>query len=331
MVTLWLRPKGTPMASTKSPGCVWEESPSGKVGRPVAFTLSTAISVLGSLPTTRRLEFPLVAQLDFDIAGALDYVLVGEDVTVGTNDDTGAEAFFAFAVRERGSEELAEGRILLVFAAGAAHDLGRGYVDHGGQAALDHGSESGLEVQTAGEVAGGRHGEERQGQNRGQQKHVQSHVSPLWVEWRGPGELPGPLPALLSQRHIQVSSRRYGPSLIDVELSRQGLRRQVFLRSQHNHAACMVVSATDMLLTLPQSHAQLLNNGLEKTNLKYRVYPCPLPAPHLEAHLYWHESVENDPGKPLGPEEIVVLAPKSQAPVSLGKRRGSPRRHPQVC
>jgi DNA-binding transcriptional LysR family regulator len=140
------------------------------------------------------------------------------------------------------------------------------------------------------------------------------------------------LATYLSQRHIQVSSRRYGPSLIDVELSRQGLRRQVFLRSQHNHAACMVVSKTDMLLTLPQSHAQLLNNGLEKTNLKYRVYPCPLPAPHLEAHLYWHESVENDPANRWLREEIEkVMAPQSQAPVSLGKRRGAPRRHPQAC
>jgi DNA-binding transcriptional LysR family regulator len=136
----------------------------------------------------------------------------------------------------------------------------------------------------------------------------------------------------LAQRHIQVSSRRYGPSLVDVELSRQGLRRQVFLRSQHNHAACMVVSKTDMLLTLPGRHAELLNTGFEKTNLKYRVYPCPLPAPRLEAHLYWHESAENDPANRWLREEIEkVLAPKSHAPATLAKRRGAPRRRPHVC
>ena len=45
------------------------------------------------------------------------------------------------------------------------------------------------------------------------------------------------LDTYLAQRHIQVSSRRHGPSQIDIELGRRGLRRQVFLRSQHNLAA----------------------------------------------------------------------------------------------
>ena len=39
------------------------------------------------------------------------------------------------------------------------------------------------------------------------------------------------LDTYLAQRHIQVSSRRHGPSLIDVELGRRGFRRQVFLRA----------------------------------------------------------------------------------------------------
>jgi DNA-binding transcriptional LysR family regulator len=117
------------------------------------------------------------------------------------------------------------------------------------------------------------------------------------------------LDTYLAQRHIQVSSRRHGPSLIDVELSRRGLRRQVFLRSQHNLTACMVVSKTDMLLTLPQRHAQLLNPSLVN-----QVYPFPLQAPRLEAHLYWHESAENDPANRWLREEIErVLAPESRA------------------
>ena len=61
------------------------------------------------------------------------------------------------------------------------------------------------------------------------------------------------LETYLAQRHVQVSSRRHGPSPIDIELSRRGLRRQVSLRSQHNHTACMVVNNTDMLLTLPRA------------------------------------------------------------------------------
>ncbi len=128
------------------------------------------------------------------------------------------------------------------------------------------------------------------------------------------------LDTYLAQRHIQVSSRRQGPSLIDIELSRRGLSRQVFLRSQHNLTASMVVSETDMLLTLPERHAQLLNPGMVNTGLVNRVYPFPLPVPRLEAHLYWHESVENDPANRWLREEIEkVLAAEPRAP-------GAPRK-----
>ncbi|MGB7599744.1 MAG: LysR family transcriptional regulator [Candidatus Sulfotelmatobacter sp.] len=129
----------------------------------------------------------------------------------------------------------------------------------------------------------------------------------------------------LKQRHIQVSSRRQGPSLIDVELSRRGLRRQVFLRSQHTFAACVVVSRTDMLLTLPERHAQLLNLRLENKGLMNQMHLFPLHAPRLEAHLYWHESVENDAANRWLREEIEkILTPGPRAP---GKRTGERRRH----
>lgn len=126
------------------------------------------------------------------------------------------------------------------------------------------------------------------------------------------------LETYLAQRHIQVSSRRQGPSLIDIELSRRGLRRQISLRNQHNQTACMVVSNTDMLLTLPERHAELFNTGSPNTGPAYRVYPFPLPAPRLEAHLYWHESVENDPANRWLREEIDnVLISESRA---LGRK-----------
>jgi len=138
------------------------------------------------------------------------------------------------------------------------------------------------------------------------------------------------LDTYLAQRHIQVSSRRHGPSLIDVELSRRGLHRRVFLRSPHNLTAYMVVSKTDMLLTLPERHAQLLNPGLVN-----QLYPFPLQTPRLEAHLYWHESVENDPANRWLREEIEkVLAPEARSTQvrrkrghkSLGRLDGLPRR-----
>jgi DNA-binding transcriptional LysR family regulator len=137
------------------------------------------------------------------------------------------------------------------------------------------------------------------------------------------------LDTYLQQRHIQVSSRRHGPSLIDIELSRSGLRRQIFLRSQNNHAACMVVNNTDMLLTLPKRHAQLLNAGLLNARQMNRVYPFPLPVPRLEAHLYWHESVENDPANHWLRKEIEkILASTPGARRKGGNKR---RRHSQAA
>jgi DNA-binding transcriptional LysR family regulator len=142
------------------------------------------------------------------------------------------------------------------------------------------------------------------------------------------------LDTYLAQRHIQVSSRRHGPSLIDVELSRRGLRRQVFLRNQHNLTASMVVSMTDMLLTLPERQAELLNTGFANKGLANsglansapmnQVYPLPLPGPRLEAHLYWHESVENDPANRwlrAEIEKVLATAPKVGAPRKPGKQR----------
>jgi DNA-binding transcriptional LysR family regulator len=153
------------------------------------------------------------------------------------------------------------------------------------------------------------------------------------------------LDTYLGQRHVQVSSRRHGPSLIDIELNRRGLRREVFLRSQHNHTACMVVSETDMLLTLPERHAQLLNaDSLNRSPAKQdamipgavnpgttnRVYPFPMPTPRLEAHLYWHESVENDPANRWLREEIEkVLTPDVRSPAivrNAGRKPSQPGR-----
>ena len=99
------------------------------------------------------------------------------------------------------------------------------------------------------------------------------------------------LDTYLRQDHILVSSRRLGPSLVDTELNRKGRKRSIVLRCQHYFAACRVVSETDMLLTIPERYAQMLNTGFN-----HRLYPFPLKSlQQLEIHMYWHESTENDP------------------------------------
>lgn len=98
------------------------------------------------------------------------------------------------------------------------------------------------------------------------------------------------LDTYLEMEHIQTSSRRRGPGLEDVELSRQGLQRKIRLRCQHYFAACRVVSQTDLALTMPDRLARIVNQQF--TN---QILPLPLAMPSLDVYLYWHANVDNDP------------------------------------
>jgi DNA-binding transcriptional LysR family regulator len=94
----------------------------------------------------------------------------------------------------------------------------------------------------------------------------------------------------LSQEHIAVSSRRRGLSAEDFELGRQNLRRRIRLRCQSHLAACRVVSETDLILTMPQRHAGILN-----AQFGNQLVPFPLKVPAFDTYLYWHASADGDP------------------------------------
>jgi DNA-binding transcriptional LysR family regulator len=112
------------------------------------------------------------------------------------------------------------------------------------------------------------------------------------------------LDTYLAQDHVLVSSRRAGPGLEDVELSRLGLQRRVRLRCQHYFAACRVVSQTDLLLTMPEHYARTAN--LQFGN---QVLAFPLQPPVLDVYLYWHANVDNEPANRWLRQHVVrVLA-----------------------
>ncbi|HZD94728.1 MAG TPA: LysR substrate-binding domain-containing protein, partial [Candidatus Sulfotelmatobacter sp.] len=115
------------------------------------------------------------------------------------------------------------------------------------------------------------------------------------------------LETYLSQDHILVSSRRYGPSLVDAELNRKGKKRVIAMRCQNYFAACRVVSETDMLLTMPEHYAEMLNARFEN-----RLHSFPLKSlQSLDIHMYWHESADNDPPNRWLREEIMRIADES--------------------
>ena len=98
------------------------------------------------------------------------------------------------------------------------------------------------------------------------------------------------LETYIKQEHVLVSSRRSGPGLEDIELSRLGLQRRVRLRCQHYFAACQVVSQTDLVLTMPERHARITNQPFGN-----QILPFPVETSQLDAYLYWHANVDNEP------------------------------------
>ena len=98
------------------------------------------------------------------------------------------------------------------------------------------------------------------------------------------------LKTYLAQEHIQVSSRRRGLSVEDVELARHDLRRRVRLRCQHYFAACRVASETNLVVTMPELYARILNPRFGN-----RLLPFPLKARGLDLYLYWHANADEDP------------------------------------
>lgn len=98
------------------------------------------------------------------------------------------------------------------------------------------------------------------------------------------------LDTYLQQQHVMVSSRQRGPGLEDIALADLGLQRKVRLRCQHYFAACRVVSGTDLILTMSERYARVLNVAFDN-----QLLAVPLPDVTLDLYMYWHASAEEDP------------------------------------
>jgi DNA-binding transcriptional LysR family regulator len=121
------------------------------------------------------------------------------------------------------------------------------------------------------------------------------------------------LETYLAQEHILVSSRRRGLSAEDFELGRHNLHRRVRLRCQNYLAACAVVSETNLLLTMPQRYARILNAQFGNRLLRF-----PLATPALGTYIYWHRHAAGDPAnewlRRQLTEALRATAPGSRQP-----------------
>ncbi|NKF51914.1 LysR family transcriptional regulator [Shewanella sp. WXL01] len=90
--------------------------------------------------------------------------------------------------------------------------------------------------------------------------------------------------------HGIVSLKGSKVDVVDMALAKHGITRNVVLRCEHYFAAASVACQGDMLLTMPNSYAKLLQQKLPVV-----VSLLPFEVPPLPVHMYWHEQAEHDP------------------------------------
>lgn len=106
----------------------------------------------------------------------------------------------------------------------------------------------------------------------------------------------------LQQRHVVVSSRRSGPTVEDFELSRLGMHREIGMRCQNFFVAWRTVAESNMLLTVPESLTRY--SGFDP---ELKIWPMPTELPDLGVHMYWHDSVDDDPANRWLRNKILAL------------------------
>lgn len=115
------------------------------------------------------------------------------------------------------------------------------------------------------------------------------------------------LETYLALEHIIATARPYGPGIEDIALDRMGLARRVSVRCQHAITAWQIVASSDMLFSLPRSHAEVL-----QAMWPMQLIDLPLPVESGGSYLYWHQAAQADPG--LGWLRAIIVDELAAAP-----------------
>jgi len=103
---------------------------------------------------------------------------------------------------------------------------------------------------------------------------------------------------ILAQRYLNVSARKRGLHLIDIELDKLGSRRDVALRCQHFLIAPPIIRSTDLAIMVTRSFAKI-------HELPFVEIPAEIPT--MEYFLIWHKSDEGDGGH-LWMKDLLIKA-----------------------
>lgn len=99
------------------------------------------------------------------------------------------------------------------------------------------------------------------------------------------------LEQFVSESHAVVSSSGAGPLILDREIDRLGIQRKISLNIPNFIGAALVVEHTDLILTIPERLADVLQG-----RAAVRIFPVPFPLPQYDVKQHWHERFHKDPG-----------------------------------
>lgn len=94
-----------------------------------------------------------------------------------------------------------------------------------------------------------------------------------------------------SENHAVISSSGAAPMILDKEIERLGISRNISLNIPNFIGAALVVEHTDLIITIPARLAEILQG-----RGALRTFEVPFQLPHYDVKQHWHERFHNDPG-----------------------------------
>ncbi|MEQ9107335.1 MAG: LysR family transcriptional regulator [Limnobacter sp.] len=99
------------------------------------------------------------------------------------------------------------------------------------------------------------------------------------------------LDTYLKLRHIALTPRTRTTPMIDLALSKRGMKRTISLTVPHFQSMPVMVQTSDMICTMPRRMANLYAD-----HFSLRVHAVPLRIPEFPVYLIWHDSLDEDTG-----------------------------------
>jgi len=93
------------------------------------------------------------------------------------------------------------------------------------------------------------------------------------------------LEEMLKLKYINISNRKRGASVVEMEMQKMQLQPEIALRAQHYLVTPEIVRSSDLCLLCAETFAK--KHGLSYIELPFKV-------PALEQYLIWHNSDNND-------------------------------------